>query len=625
MSGPAIFHTTIERLKRQPRQTNHVSLTVDPAAFLEEDANPSRTTIETTPVAQETIDQPVPTNRNAWAIQEHTTSHSSTPLCQPIQDSPNTAVAEIPISKLDGCTVRIEGRATPGRFRLLDCTAFLDSRVLRIVEFSKFSPQDLRFAAISYPWRDLQLPEGTKAPEGSFLVHGAEHADPITIAVLRTACIATRYFGASFFWLDRLCIIQSSKEDKNWQIQRMYTIYLHCNLCLVLPGGLVRLAGLDERTSWTDRAWTLQEAAASLDRDVIKCIFSFPHSDLPEFVQSLPDMGYTDKFKDYLAHRNNFIQDILEPRISASCDLLKLFRHINFTYKAFEVLDSKSHSDLPIRIIPTPAVRLLRNSIRSPNSINYRYFWMSAFTRSSSRPVDMVFSIMGPMGVSLNVAEFDPSDRVKATIKLIQALLQRGRPADWLFIAPELPPSPELSILPTFPETSVSGRAMLCLPHGRIPASEAIGMAQAWETGGAPTGEMTDDGYFHFRAKSVQIHDPAYASEAETWGIIVGRRRELNRNPETGLVSTSPDGKRFPERIELTFMFVEKHGFNDGQELFHRVGMEHEISETETLDWAWVEREFNVGGLGKGERVRFAVEKNGGATFIRFSEMNVHS
>lgn len=150
-------------------------------------------------------------------------------------------------------------------------------------------------------------------------------------------------------------------------------------------------------------------------------------------------------------------------------------------------------------------------------------------------------------------------------------------------------------------------------------------MAQAWETGGAPTGEMTDDGYFHFRAKSVQIHDPAYASEAETWGIIVGRRRELNRNPETGLVSTSPDGKRFPERIELTFMFVEKHGFNDGQELFHRVGMEHEISETETLDWAWVEREFNVGGLGKGERVRFAVEKNGGATFIRFSEMNVHS
>lgn len=145
--------------------------------------------------------------------------------------------------------VDLKIRATPCRFRLLDCSAFLDSQQLCVYEFSNVSFHDLPYAAVSYPWRDLQMAKNIVPPEGSFSVMGAEHADEISIDVLRTACLAARQFGASFLWVDRLCIMQESKDDKNWQIQRMFQIYRNCDPCIVLPGGLVRLTGLSEPTT----------------------------------------------------------------------------------------------------------------------------------------------------------------------------------------------------------------------------------------------------------------------------------------------------------------------------------------------------------------------------------------
>ncbi|OBZ73449.1 hypothetical protein A0H81_06667 [Grifola frondosa] len=97
---------------------------------------------------------------------------------------------------------------------------------------------------------------------GTFTVSGAEASDPISIAVLRHACTASLQAGAPNLWLDRLCIIETDANDKAWQISRMHQIYASCVVCLVLPGGIRRLVGLDEETPWIHRAWTLQEAVA---------------------------------------------------------------------------------------------------------------------------------------------------------------------------------------------------------------------------------------------------------------------------------------------------------------------------------------------------------------------------
>lgn len=543
-----------------------------------------------------------------------------------LKDAEYSTVVEIPLTKLDGYTVSIEQTATPQRFRLLDCTAFIDSGILRVIEFFEFKPKAVRYAAISYPWRDLQLHDGNSPLEGCFKVHGAEHADAITIGVLRTACVAARYFGATLLWLDRLCIMQANKPDKTWQIEKMYSIYAHSDPCLVLPGGLVRLARLDEPTTWTDRAWTLQEAAANLRRGTIKCVFSFPHASFSDFALQLPEIDkFGPNFKSHLCNASHagLAQHIIEANNSASSDLMELFTEIYFVFQSFEIDEPelfKDYTNFPIRIISPLSARFLSQSLVTDEIINYQYFWMSAFVRSSSRPVDMVFSIMGPMGVQLSVAEFEASDRKHATIKLIQALLRRGRAAEWLFVAPELPPSPELSILPVFPETSVSGRALVKTPQGMRLAFEEIALKEPWNPYQAPRGTMSDSGYFTFTARGALVVNTAFSHErpnhgsssVETWAAVIGRRREHNRDPETGRITFWNPDNPFPVITELTLMFMEKHGLNDnGQDIFHRVGMENRVDESKTTAWSWVEREFSVGGPGTGERVRFGTSPEG--------------
>ena len=427
---------------------------------------------------------------------------SNTPLIESV------IVLEVPLASIDGSIIKLGERALPGHFRLIDCNAFLDFHLLRVFQYAEFLPKELSYAAISYPWRDLQLSEGTRPPLGCFGVHGAEDADPITVGVLRTACVAARKFGASLLWLDRLCMIQSNKSDKIWQITHMFTMYAHANPCLVLPGGLVRLAHLNEPTRWIDRAWTLQEAAANPNREAIKCVYAFPHSTFPEFARNLPNFrNYSASFRSNLTESDNeiFMQHIIESGQSAACDLPDFTLHIHWMSETFDFADpvlSKDYRNLPVRTISAPAASLLRQALKVDQKINRQLLWMSAFVRTSSRPVDMIFSFMGLVGVQLQVADFGVNDRKGATIKLIQTLLERGEPAVWLFIAPELPPSPELSILPVFPETSVSGRAMIRTSEGLKPAFEEIGLKEPWRTHGAPKGVMSDDGYFTFSAKS---------------------------------------------------------------------------------------------------------------------------
>ncbi|KIY47764.1 hypothetical protein FISHEDRAFT_32057, partial [Fistulina hepatica ATCC 64428] len=189
-------------------------------------------------------------------------------------------ILSIPISDLSSCAIDPGQLATPCRLRLLDVSAFLDSHDLRIMEHtpsgSQHSEGDLSatfippYAATSYPWRDLQLPEGQST--SCFSVEGALHADPISVNVVRTACVAARAYGCDMLWLDRLSIVQGCRKDKTWQIQHMFQIYKNCTVCLVFPGGLVRLARLDDSTTWIDRAWTLQEAAAP-GAEKVKIVF----------------------------------------------------------------------------------------------------------------------------------------------------------------------------------------------------------------------------------------------------------------------------------------------------------------------------------------------------------------
>ncbi|KAJ7249501.1 hypothetical protein B0H12DRAFT_1324437 [Mycena haematopus] len=443
--------------------------------------------------------------------------------------------------------------ATPCRFRLIDVAAFLDEQVLRVVEYppprSEDSIIDLSqthippYAALSYPWRDLQLPEGVSTP--SISVTGALHADPISIDVIQTACVAARKYDSELFWLDRLCILQDSKQDKIWQIHRMFRVYQSCAVCLVFPGGLVRLARLDDSTTWIDRAWTLQEAMVP-GREKVKIVFQLSHPSYHSFILDRCDV---EKYNDAFRHRicadaqkddetkpyGRLVEKVLEEDRSATCALQplcsKLWSVALFVqYFAPELVHDQER--FPIRIIRGIEARMLRTAMDSRGRT-----WIAAYTRSSSRPVDMVFSIMDLLGVHLDVASFGEGDGTKAMIAIIKSLMKAPRAtATWLFIAPGMTPSTELSTLPEMPETSEGGRAYIRTRDGqRTLAFEALDALSAiekpgqpgpfWDTTGAPTGEMTDSGYFIFWGKAaLLVEEGAQGSAcAKSKAMTIGR------------------------------------------------------------------------------------------------------
>ncbi|KAF8443852.1 hypothetical protein L210DRAFT_3643445 [Boletus edulis BED1] len=137
-------------------------------------------------------------------------------------------------------TLDVSQNAKYGRFRLVDCTAFLDHSTLRIKGFL------LTIFPIF-----VMLPSRFRG--GGLLLFG-----PLKFYVMLASPPAIEVQ----IWLDQLCILQARahSNDKHAQIKRMHQVYRSCVLCIVIPGGLQRLVCLDEETPWIRRSWTLQES-----------------------------------------------------------------------------------------------------------------------------------------------------------------------------------------------------------------------------------------------------------------------------------------------------------------------------------------------------------------------------
>jgi hypothetical protein len=406
-------------------------------------------------------------------------------------------IFEVPLFEVPGSVLDISTVA-PCRLRFIDCCAFVDEQMLRIVEIV-----DLRgeaFSAISYVWKGNAppSPNGKSAQAagdaGSFAVKGAEDGDMISIDVVRCACIASLLSGedeesdesdesqesheedeedgedeenkeaeeadeaeeaeenenlppprypnpplrnplaklrkARYLWLDRLCIMQTSKQDKRWQIMHMFNLYRHCTQCLVLPGGIQRLVPLDEETSWVHRAWTLQEALAPVAAFVL---FAWGWG-AGELSNSAGDSG--DKLQIVIPDRCAVAK--LSALITA-CICGKLtFKLVAVDQKPPPVQKKgKNRWIVPAKVLGAKTQNLfsLRAALSSTGESRERGIWQNVFGRTSSRPVDMIFSIMGLFGVMLDPSAFDVNDRKEATIMLAQAILRKGGSTSWIGIA----------------------------------------------------------------------------------------------------------------------------------------------------------------------------------------------
>ncbi|KAK0463485.1 uncharacterized protein EV420DRAFT_1090650 [Desarmillaria tabescens] len=141
--------------------------------------------------------------------------------------------------------------------------------------------------------------------------------------------------------------------------------------------------------------------------------------------------------------------------------------------------------------------------------------------RTSSRPVDMVFSIMGLFGVSLNVRQFKKNDRLKATIALSQEILCKGGRANWLGASLRLPPCRQLSSFPQLPQTSVDAIPRIPTEDGLRDVAEVIEHSNYnWWLNGLPTGKMDDEGYLLFAAKAIAFRPTRYRRDLISKAIL---------------------------------------------------------------------------------------------------------
>lgn len=360
----------------------------------------------------------------------------------PIQCVPISNLSRINFNKIMRRIFRITGPNMQGdritetvyaheqQYRFLDCEAFVKDHTMIIIETPEL-PVD-NYSAVSYVWGGLQADEATLFHDGAFYVDCGTHSDgtpredggPINMKVLEYACRFSLMESAPYLWLDRLCIVQGSKADKNWQITHMYDVYKECRVCIVLPGGLQRLASMHEKMTWADRAWTFQEAIAPqfayvLTNDALesmkieecyKADAGFSVSKSSWVVKDECRCSYLGvlvfpAMREIQGMAEENTETPAEPAVIMGCSpsTLMTLTIVLSVYLHRNINDRKKYR--------SPLIKLLA----------------AAQSRISSRPVDVVLSIMGLLGVTLDVERFRASDRFHATLALGEAMLRKTK------------------------------------------------------------------------------------------------------------------------------------------------------------------------------------------------------
>lgn len=457
---------------------------------------------------QQKVDEFVSANPDAGEGEGDTDTAENTPVEVDIPPSLDCVLLK-PIPSLNNSILDIAYNATPCRYRFIDCSRLVHGLDLRIIEYS--SLENICFAATSYIWRGIIGPPTLAMSKfGSFSVAAATDGDPISIDILLHVARACLRDEIPLLWLDRVCMIQSSLEDKRWQIQHMNGLYKSCQKCYVLPGGTRRLASLEEPTLWIHRGWTLQEAVAPSKCSVIILWKHRPGM----FCNPEQRIGTTGRV------------EVIMPGLSAQVPLRPLLRpsiskNANFYIRSSEsIMGSEMHISLAIfgRTVEelrhaaalASACRHLKSTADPDGTRKYTAIWRSAMMRTSSRPVDMVFSIMGLFGVTLNPKDFNADDRAKATIALARGILEKGGAPNWLACSLSLPSHPSIPSFPDFPRTRVDGLAVYTISHGEdsreVEASILMSDIDGWlgvEDLTAAT--MDASGSLSFSARSVPI------------------------------------------------------------------------------------------------------------------------
>lgn len=441
------------------------------------------------------------------------------------------------------------------------------------------------------------------------MVEGALDGDPISIDVLIHAARASIMAGTKYMWIDRLCIIQTSRIDKDWQVQNMHQVYSLCKSCIILPDGVGHLADLGKETSWIKRGWTLQEAVSPTKEPVV--LFAWQHGS----GRLIDEVDYDDPLMERDQTWWLDITNITSGQC-AICPIRPLLHLTAYQYREqlFFYPADKSRDRLRVPkpvILGSSECRLvpLRDALNPSQREDGREsaIWRSAITRASSRPVDMIFSIMGLFGITLNVAAFNKDDRVGATIALAQAILEKGGKPTWLLVSHTLPPCNFLSSFPEFPVSKETGEVTICTQAGNEVAIEHIMDFDAcYHCRDLIEAEsMDEEGYLTAKCPAIPVlelpagqdiyfHDMLKTTDGRIWEIQSNHDELGQRETRNAYAIAIGKDDVWGDTSRLIGFIIEKHA----PDRFHRTASFRLALDTEMGQKmvGWEQRSFSIGG-----------------------------
>ncbi|KAF8346581.1 hypothetical protein F5887DRAFT_1158128 [Amanita rubescens] len=467
------------------------------------------------------------------------------------------------------------------RFRLIDCKAYLNG-IIRVVEYSSNAiiPP---YAAISYVWKGIHQAKHAE----SFAVAGALDGDPISQEVLRITCITAIEQGA------RLRIPTRIGRYRIWRGSMKNPT---CVSCYVegLGGWPSFKRGLHGCTgrgrckkfyfrrtsnSYFIGNWGMVAGEMVAASKRLKTLPGILVVGIEDSVWPLDENG-----------PSKFTADSMD----ADSDLIRSY------------MDENDH-ELLTKAALTRAKSIDRFDRGSRDSMEMA-IWRCALLRTSKRDVDVVFSIMGLFGVSLDPGAYRKKSQEDVMIAFVKEIMRKGGRANWFAASLSSPVMDRLSTMPKMPERfepkergtieferqlkrrdfrDMLEESFIRTPHGviqaasddeddedevthclQIPAYMAA-VTQGWYLEGAPQGFVDNDG---------KTRAPL-AGEIGTHAVVIGKAQYF------------PSDRRSDSPPSI-LMLLKPHTAND-HDKWYKIGMAYVPT---VFTEKWLSRQIGVGG-----------------------------
>jgi hypothetical protein len=387
---------------------------------------------------------------------------------------------------------RYTGKQMLGGFRLIAMDGLLAARrSLSLFEWSNVDwtqPTGApKYVAISHVWEPSEeVARISNLKNQPLLIDVGDRIHKISWYGLVQAAVAAKHLDCSYIWLDLICVDQLSRDDKKLQIKNMGHIYENATAVLVMCGGVSAAQRLDKYANWIDRAWTLQEATLCANT---RCLVEWPfqgsvavHGTEYAFFEKLDgniaivELSQLLEFSLRTSHKgvlmtpdgSEFEFDLdtkclggqrvsiheLRSVISARADLLEEQKSKSPSESESESQSEseseseewETESDSDAESCSDSDSQTSRKGDRNKAAALYTPAWRSMWLRTSTKPQDMVFSMMHLLGVQIEV------DYSRTQEELLFELANKVEYPGWLIIGHNIPINPRSGLMPIVPK-----------------------------------------------------------------------------------------------------------------------------------------------------------------------------